>query len=420
MLQMGDIKQRRPSKQNNRKIILDFMRNNGMVSIADISYQVNISKTTVKKVIDFYLENHLLIEAGKGSSTDEGGKRPALFRFNQDFGIIYSIHLGPTFIYAAVTDMKAGIIHSKYLTIKKISAKAAVKKIADIITSFMSLEWLSERKPVRVVIALPGITDPQKGISIFSPHFVHWGQNVPMKEMLLKLIPLDCPVLMDDVNRYQAFAEMQQGMARGKENFIIVDAIEEGVGAGVIVNGTMRHGSQNLSGEIGHMVLDPDNGPECICGGRGCFEALVALKRIKKMIKDGQDTNPDSLIFKNCETDEIKLDDLFSAFREGDAFAVEIFDDLTTWFAIGLNNVIMVNDPEMIIIQGIYTKTGQAFLDLLKAKIDQMSYPRLSRNAEIAFSTLGNDRGVIGAAVFGVWHYFEHSWVYKEKVEEME
>ena len=412
------MKERRPLKQNNRKIILDFMRSHETVSIADISQEVNISKTTVKKVIDFYLENRLVVETGKGSSTDEGGKRPSLFRFNRDFGVVYSIHLGPNFIYAAITDMQAEIVHSTYLPIPKESAEAVVERIAGIILSFQGLAWLAPRKLVRVVVALPGIVDPLEGVSIFSPHFVFWGQNVPFRKMLLEKVSLDVPILLDGVNRYQAFGEMHRGLAKGKENFIIVDAIEEGVGAGVIVNGTMRHGSQNLSGEIGHMVLEPESDTVCICGGRGCFEALVALERIKKLIRRGREANRDSQIFRRLQGEEFRLEELFQAFREKDPFATEIMDDLVKWFAIGLNNVIMVNDPEMIIIQGIYNQAGPVFLEMLKEKIDLMSYPHLSRNVEMAFSPLGSERGVIGAAVFGVWHYFEHSWIYREEKTE--
>ncbi len=81
-------------KQSNRKSILDFMRESGEVSVAEISERVRISKPTVKKVVDYYIEKNMVLETGKGSSSEEGGKKPNLFTFNNEFGYIIALHIG--------------------------------------------------------------------------------------------------------------------------------------------------------------------------------------------------------------------------------------------------------------------------------------------------------------------------------------
>ena len=406
------MKQRKSVKHNNRKIILDYMRADGVLSISDISEQVKISKPTVKKVVDYYAEIGLVNSAGKGSSTDEGGKKPALFQFNRNYGYVIAVHIGPDFIYSAIMDLNAEIVHSTYRTIPKLSAQEIIELLKENILDFQSLEWSRNKELINVVVALPGIVDSAKGVSVYTPHYPQWGENWSVRDILLRETGLQVPLYIGNVNRYQALLEKVKGLAQGATNFLIVDAMDEGVGAGVIVNGTIWHGSQNLSGEIGHMVLDLQ-GPDCICGGRGCFEALVSVRHINSILSNGNITHKESLIYRVKEDPEVGIDDLFRAAEAGDAFAVEVMDQIVSWFAIGLNNVIMVNDPDMIIIQGIYTHAGSRFLADLKRKIDQMSFPSLSRNLELVYSRFGRERGVLGAGCFGVWSYFQAKELYK-------
>ncbi len=398
-------------KQSNRKQILDFMRDSGEVSVAEISEKVKTSKPTVKKVVDYYIGKNMVLETGKGSSSEEGGKKPNLFTFNKEFGYIIALHIGPDFIYAVVTDMNVEIRHSFYENIPKIGAEEAVDLLIGKVRDLMSLDWTREKKLLSIVIALPGIVNPDTGESVYTPHYPDWGTYFPFRDVFLSRLGMDIPTYIDCVNRYQAVAEKMKGMARDVGDFMILDAMEEGVGAGVIANNSLKHGSHNLSGEIGHMILQVD-GPLCICGGRGCFEALVSVRRINELLKTGYVDHKKSLIYRTKNDPDVGIDELFNAAAAEDAFAIEILDQITTWFAIGLNNVIMVNDPEMIIIQGIYTKAGQQFQKQLRTKINQMSFPRLSRNVKLVYSDIGRERGVLGAGCYAMWRYFQNSELY--------
>jgi predicted NBD/HSP70 family sugar kinase len=366
-----------------------------------------VSKPTVKKIIDFYLEKGLLREAGKGQSTEEGGKKPSLFIFNKDFGCVLSIHLGPDFVYGAVTDLHGDIVHSLYTSLDTKDFDEIFEFVVSTIRDLSERVNTPDTKIIGISLALPGVVDVATGFSIFSPHFVEWGTDIPFQKLLEERLRIEAPIHLENVNRLQAYAEGKKGKAVGKRNFVIVDAIYEGLGAGIVFNGELYEGSEYLSGEVGHMVLMPDNGPECICGGRGCFEALVSLNRIHKQLREYYEENSDSLIYSNTNRDAVTIEDLLRAYKEGDSLAEEIMNDIIKWFAIGLNNVIMVYDPEMIILQGIYSEAGPEFLEQLRSKINQMSLPYLNRKVEIVFSDFGKERGVIGGAVYTLDKYFE-------------
>ena len=343
-------------KLNNRKVVLDVLRECRDYTIGEISALTRISKPTVKSVIDFYQASGLVEEAGKGSSTDEGGKRPTLFRFKKEYGYVISLHVGPDFIYTALSDMNADILFSRQFSIRRFGIHKVLSLLADATREYMEIPWTRGKQLINVVIGLPGIVDSEKGLLVYTPHYPDWGRNLPFASMYRELTNVICPLHIDCVNRFQAFAEYAKGVAMDTGNFITVDAMDVGLGAGVMVDGRLKHGISNLSGEIGHMVLQAD-GPLCNCGGRGCFEALVYVERVVEMLKQGFSGHESSTVYEHGDQ-SVTIDDLFSAAKEDDQFALEILDHIATWFAIGLNNIIMVNDPQKIVIQGVYARAG--------------------------------------------------------------
>lgn len=398
-------------KVNNQKRVLDFLRNGEILSIADIAQTVQISKTTVKKIVDYYLEIGIVNEVGKGDSTEEGGKKPSLFQINKEYGSIIAVHLGPDFCFGAVTDLHGDIVNSFFNTLEKKEFKYVLSSLSTIINDLIGLVDEKKTKILEISLAFPGVVNVDTGVAIFSPHYVDWGTNIPIIDFLKEKISEDLPISIENVNRLQAFAEGVKGKAVGKKNFVIIDAIYEGLGAGIVFNGNLWEGVEYLSGEIGHMVLKPDDGPACICGGKGCFEALVSMNRLNAKLNEYFAEKRESLIFRDYSPDHVNIDSLFEAFLKNDDLAVEIITDIVKWFAIGINNVIMVYDPEMIILQGLYSAAGPQFLDMLKKKIDQMSLPYLNRKVEIVFSDIGRERGVLGAAAYSLYHYFNrHSF----------
>ena len=410
----------RSIKSSNRKKVLDLIRKLGDVSILELSMKTGVSKPTVKKIVDYYMYKNLIISVGKGNSTDEGGKKPELYKFNNEFGYVISIHITPDSIYHGITDLNIGFIDlQREIHSGNAKMEFVLDRVVSIIQNYIDSNIMAAERLIGIAIAFPGMVNPSDGLSIYSPHYHSWDNNYPFRSELLSRLGMEVDIFMDCTNRYQAFAEKLQGLGIGKDNFIIVDAIEEGLGAGIIVGGRIKHGAQNISGEIGHMILCPDSKIKCICGGEGCFEAMVSTKRILKNIRDGYEEHKDSLIFQGRDPRSIEMEHLFEALNNNDDFAKEIIDDVIKWFALGLSNVIVVYDPQMIIIQGIYVNAGDYFISNLRQQIKKLSLPRVEKNVVIEYSKLGWERGVIGGAAYVCWNYFEQDEVYRGAMVEM-
>jgi predicted NBD/HSP70 family sugar kinase len=396
-------------KQNNIRSALALIRRRDAFSVAEISHAVRLSKTTVKKIIDLLGEMNLVLSAGKGESTEDGGKKPELYRFNRNFGYIISIHITPDAIVAVTTDLGADITYYRNLEVTtERGLDFILGQLVEIIRSFVEMKASSSEKLIGVVLALPGLADAFRGISIYSPHYPSWGRDVPLVQLLRDKLGdgYDVPLFIDNVNRYQALAEREKGVAGGATNFIIIDALNEGLGSGIMTNGELVRGSQSLSGEIGHMTVNPVDGPLCICGNRGCFEAMVSAKRLREMIKGARAAGVSSSLFSNGMSDDIPLDVVCDLARKGDPFCNSLIDDVARWFIVGLGNVIMVNDPELIIIQGQYVKAGTCLLEKLQDGIRHIGLPDVVKQVRIEYSTLGEERGVVGGAFFIIEDFF--------------
>jgi len=99
--------------------------------------------------------------------------------------------------------------------------------------------------------------------------------------------------------------------------------------------------------------------------------------------------------------------DIFDALKKKDKLATELIDDVIEWFAIGLSNIILTNDPQIVVIQGIFTKAGNYFLDNLKEKINKISLQKIKKETDIKYSKLGDNVCALGAASYVLYKYFE-------------
>ncbi len=398
----------RSLKQSNRYIILNTLRGVQDISIAGLARFTELSKPTIKKVLDHFIEQGLVCEVGKGSSTEEGGKRPLLYSFNADYSRVIAIHLGPNFIISTLLNFRGEVVKSESVELGAgVSFTEVINELVGHIHGFSAGRKGCEISAI--VLALPGIVDPVQGRLRYSPHFDSW-ESVEFRREIEQRIGRDIPIYVDNVNRYQTFAEMHSGKAVGVDNFAVIDVLEEGVGSGLILEGRLKHGKQNLAGEIGHTIVNTAGGAECICGGVGCFEAEVSWKNVYRLIETGRQQYPDSALFQQ---ERLSLQKLFDAARGADKLALMVMDKVTTYFARGINNLVLATDPELIIIQGVYNAAGEGFIQQIKHKVDSLSLVLLRRDIRIVFSDFGMDRGIHGAGMYWISRFFEEDSLYE-------
>ena len=162
-------------KQNNRRLVLDYLRRTETASIAEIASAVRISDPTIRKILQHYCELGLVHPNGKGDSSLDGGKRPDLYRLNPAYGFVIALHVGPDFIYAALTDLQFQMSDDVYEPIEgNPQTKEIIERLVSIARTLEKQASAYGGKILNVVIALPGIVNIHSGDSVYSPHFPQW------------------------------------------------------------------------------------------------------------------------------------------------------------------------------------------------------------------------------------------------------
>jgi predicted NBD/HSP70 family sugar kinase len=401
-------------KKSNRKTILNFLRSTGETTVNDIHNHVGLSKTTVMKIINYYLENGLLLEKGKGDSTGEGGKKPLLYTFNEKQGYAVGIHMFPNEVYIIVTDLRLSVLDTYSFPITAaVTSGGLTAGIVKGIYSLITALALSPESCIGIAVGAHGITNFGKGTIHVSPHFPALGDNVPLKELLGNALRFQAPIYVDNQIRFQAFAEQTIGIAKDKKNIIVIEG-GEGLVAGIIVKNEIKRGVHYIAGEIGHMVINPYDEEECSCGGNGCFETQVSTNRLMLQAEQLRHDFPASPLYRDGILEREGVSGIFRLSDAGDEASKTILGGVIHWFAIGLSNLMLMHDPEMIVFQGVYAEAGGYFITRLREEVNTTVLTRLEKNIEIQYSKLKKDRGAVGGAAFAIDRYFAEEELYTE------
>lgn len=145
------------------------------------------------------------------------------------------------------------------------------------------------------------------------------------------------------------------------------------------------------------MIVDTSERAEtCLCGGRGCLEASVSPRRILARVADDGGA-------------KVKFSQLLRSANDGDASACGIIEKCAGFFAVGINNIMQICDPELIIVQGEFSAGGDFFKKVLLEKIQGMSLLGMKKTIRIEYSNLGSEGAILGAGLYVADKYFENT-----------
>ena len=175
-----------------------------------------------------------------------------------------------------------------------------------------------------------------------------------------------------------------------------------GVGGGIVINHKIYSGAHGVGSELGHKTVQCE-GRKCTCGSVGCWEQYSSATALIRQGREAVEGHPESLILKKVNGDASKIEarTIIDAAREGDPIACQVYDKYIYYLAIGIVAIINAFDPEVIVLGGGVSKAGDFLLEPLRKKVAEYVFYKDLPYAEIKIATLGNDAGIIGAAMLG-------------------
>ena len=407
---MNTLSRKKAIKHLNRKSILNLFRDSGGWSIAEIAAKSNLSKPTVMKIMNYYIDKGLITLCGKGKSTEDGGKKPNIYKLNPNGGYAIGMSITAKKLSTIISNLNADILYSLSIDLKKNEEiDSILQKISSSYNTVINESGIERRKIIGLAVGVYGLTDYEKGIVFYAPRYPSWGKNIKLLEKIKKVINDDIYIIIDNIPRFQVFAEKSIGAAKNLKNIVSIFA-GYGLGLGIMIEGEIKRGSHNIMGEVGHMIINPSEELVCGCGARGCFETMVSIDRLRGLLEKNKDSFPDSMLFENIDNGNlqgIEVEEILEAYKNKDKLASLAVNDVIEWFAIGLSNIILIYDPQVIVIHGIYTKAGDEFLKKLIKKTESIALNRIKKQTKIKYSDLNNKAGVLGAVTFMINKFFE-------------
>lgn len=304
------------------------------------------------------------------------------------------------------TNIVAGVVDETYQILAKASCKTNLPRSAEEIMDDMAKvakeavekAGLTMDQIENVGVGAPGTANKKTGVLEYANNLRFY--DVPMRQMMEDR--LHKTIYIENDANAAAFGEYLAGA--GKEvGSLVAITLGTGVGGGVIIDGRILTGFSYAGAELGHTVIVAHGRP-CTCGREGCFEAYSSATGLINLTREAMELHKDSKMWEVSKQEgKVSGRTAFDAMRLGDEAAKAVVDEYIDYLAIGVANMINIFQPHVLCIGGGICHEGETLLAPLREKVASQTYVRKPENrTQIVTATLGNDAGVIGAALLGM------------------
>jgi glucokinase len=300
--------------------------------------------------------------------------------------------IGGTNLACGIVDENGVILHKDSVkTESEKGCESVIGRLADLIKSVAAGHEIEA-----LGAGCPGVCNQITGEVEVSPN-LNWN-NVPLRAELQRLTGYDTSI--DNDANAAAYGEFAAGAAKGANSAVVI-TLGTGVGSGIIIGGKLFRGENFAGGELGHVVVQA-GGELCSCGRRGCFEAYSSATALIRMTREAMAANPSSAMHAWAEEyGKVSARTAWACAKSGDSAGQAVVDMYIEYLACGITNVINIFQPDIVCIGGGVCGERERLLEPLKKLVGEQVYSRDSsaKNSEIAICELGNDAGIIGAAL---------------------
>lgn len=264
------------ARGHNRSLVLQTLYRAGQQSRADVARETGLTRVTVSDLVAELIGEGLLVETGQREDA-RPGKPATLLDLNRSAFQLVGVDLSAADTFrGAVLDLDGVILNRAELPLDGrtgVDATALVLRLVDQLVASATLPVLG------VGVGSPGLVD-LGGVVLSAPN-LGWD-HADLQGVLGEHLGL--PVVVANDANVAALAEHSFGAASAD---MMLVKVGHGVGAGLLLDGTPLFGSRFAAGEIGHVVVGTDGGPECVCGKHGCLETWLATPRLDEALRTG-------------------------------------------------------------------------------------------------------------------------------------
>ena len=363
---------RHDSRRSNLGTTLELVSSKGATSRAEIARQTGLSRAAVSSLVGELIESGLIRELGQGTSA--GGKPPTLLALNERGRDIVALDLGRRPFRGALVDL-SGRIHERIEADAEPVAPVGDRAHQVAIELIESLIAKATAPVLGIGVGTPGVIDPDG--TVLEAANLDWHELDLGSELRRRF---DIPV---SIANDAAMAALVEYRRRPTDRNLILVKLGRGVGAGVVIDGTLHRGEHSAAGEIGHVRVR-DDGEACRCGNRGCLETVASVPAILRHLGADPELQPwDALALAGLVGDEPVRRALAEAGRH---------------LGMVLANVVALLDIGHVVLAPDLRNASDILIDEIRTELASRILPATADLVEIEATQLGGDLVLAGAA----------------------
>lgn len=301
---------------------------------------------------------------------------------------LLGIDLGGTKLRLAIFTKEGELVTKESLDLEKRKGSEVGFFIRSRILKYLDLKGPSRIESIGV--SVPGISS-SKTRTVWAPNIPGWEDYPLLNE--IKLISGNIPVTIESDRACYILGEWWKGNAKGSKNAIFL-SVGTGIGAGIMVNGTILRGANGIAGSVGWLALDKrfkDKYKAC-----GCFEYHASGEGIAKVAEEILKEQKSHQGRKNLQK-KITAKDVFAAYDKKEPWAIQVIENAIKYWGMGVANLISIFNPEKIIFGGGVFGPGLQLLGAIKEEAAKWAQPISMTKVGFEKSALGGDSGIYGA-----------------------
>lgn len=377
-----------------RSTILGYIRSSGRTSRVELATRSGLTEATISNVVRRLIADGLVVETGLSEPT--GGKRRTLLDIVRASRSAVGVSLDRERLTFVVSDLSGRTVGSAMMRgTGDDDPMAVVARIAHQVDSLLDNVQIDPASVVGIGVASPGPLDSGNGVLRGRKPTTEW-RDFPLREQLAQTSGRR--VVVDNDATCAALGEYWSSRTPAVAPISATVYMADGIGCGILVEGTVFHGASSNPGEIGHITLDV-NGPTCGCGSRGCVElyaspaavsarALLDSELVERL---GLDPDPGA--------SRANFGRIATAATRGDPSSHTLIADAARHLGTGIVTLTNILDLDEVYLSGPgFADAGAIFATVVQQRLDSGTFMRGIHSVRVSMSHLGTEAAALGAA----------------------
>jgi predicted NBD/HSP70 family sugar kinase len=366
-------------KKMNKSLILSKIVEHKLISRAELAKITGLNKATISVQVSDLLDKELIIETQQEHKNL--GRRPIMLSINQKVGFALGIDLDKNSITFTLSDISGTPVQTDIIELQVSDYDVTLRLLIEQIKGY-KLKFTETRYGlVGIVIGIHGIVNKDEMID-FVPQ--HGWKNKTLKKDLENEIGVN--VYIENNANLCSIAE--KVYKHHQSNNLLSVSLYSGIGLGFMNNGELFKGYHGYAGEIGHMIVVP-NGLPCSCGNLGCWEQYASEFSFFTQLS------------KNQKKQDLSFEDIQNWINDQEPYVLKQMDQFIMFLSIGLNNLINLYNPEILVVNSEILRLYPKAAEELKAHLSST----ISHYSELVISEFGKKACIMGACALAIQNF---------------